>query len=353
MKNILYIDDEVLYHELIARRLKRYGYVVTATQDGYEGIKLIEENNFDAVLLDMNMPKIDGLSVLKQLRKNHNLMSLPIIMLTAEDDNEMLVSALHFGANDYLVKSVNPEVAAARINIQITLKHYYQEQQNFVRFASHDLQKPILLLKDIACSLLAQTNDIQSVTDDIKLIESTCTNMQEIVFGFLHKGRDSLKRKLTQTININELIREIININQTYAAEKHHQLDFNESDCSCSLSTNAFALRQVLDNLIGNAIKFSPSHCTTRIHCSIENDIATINVKDQGPGLTDDDLKLVFKKQQPLSNKPTGSESSTGVGLYLCYELMQQIQGNMGVYNNEDKGATFWIKVPLNLTFHH
>src|SRR6266404_5673188 len=105
--SILIVDDEELNSEGLARRLQRYGYAVTVAKSGREAIELLGQCHFDLVLLDIMMPGMNGLEVLKLLRRVDSLIDLPIIMVTAKGESEDMVEGLELGANDYVTKPLD------------------------------------------------------------------------------------------------------------------------------------------------------------------------------------------------------------------------------------------------------
>ncbi len=119
---ILIVDDEELNRDALARRLQRHEYDVVAAQSGREAIELLGGRRFDLVLLDIMMPGMNGLEVLKFLRRVDSLLDLPIIMVTAKGESEDMVEAFELGANDYVTKPLDFPVVLARIRTQLALR---------------------------------------------------------------------------------------------------------------------------------------------------------------------------------------------------------------------------------------
>jgi sigma-B regulation protein RsbU (phosphoserine phosphatase) len=120
--SILLVDDEELNSEGLARRLRRAGYEVTIARSGQAAIELLVDHQFDLTLLDVMMPGMSGLEVLKFLRRIDSLIDLPIIMVTARGESEEIVEALELGANDYVTKPLDFPVVLARIRTQLALR---------------------------------------------------------------------------------------------------------------------------------------------------------------------------------------------------------------------------------------
>lgn len=119
---ILIVDDEATIRKTLGLSLESKGYLAIQAAGGAEALLLLEENDIDLVLLDMRMPGMNGLDVLKDIRNSHSALELPVLMLTSTDDSVAMISALKSGANDYLIKPCNREILAARIETQLSMK---------------------------------------------------------------------------------------------------------------------------------------------------------------------------------------------------------------------------------------
>jgi sigma-B regulation protein RsbU (phosphoserine phosphatase) len=119
---VLIVDDEELNRDGLARRLQRHDCEVVTAKSGREAIELLGGRRFDLVLLDIMMPGMNGLEVLKFLRRVDSLVDLPIIMVTAKGESEDIVEALELGANDYVTKPLDFPVVLARIRTQLALR---------------------------------------------------------------------------------------------------------------------------------------------------------------------------------------------------------------------------------------
>jgi CheY-like chemotaxis protein len=122
MPVILVVDDSELNRQIAVERLAERGFVVAEAADGAAALREIEARRFDLVLLDVMMPGLDGLSVLRRIRELYTIAELPVIMATARGDRADVVEALGVGANDYVVKPLDFAVVAARIETQLAMK---------------------------------------------------------------------------------------------------------------------------------------------------------------------------------------------------------------------------------------
>ncbi len=117
---LLLVDDEELNRDMLGRRLERQGYRVVPAEDGLAALAVLDRTPIDLVLLDVMMPGLSGLDVLRRIRARHGPDRLPVIMVTAKAQSEDVVDALDLGANDYITKPVDFPVALARIRAQVT-----------------------------------------------------------------------------------------------------------------------------------------------------------------------------------------------------------------------------------------
>jgi len=120
--HLLVVDDNEMNRDMLSRRLARRGHTVKTAADGQQALDMIAEQAFDVILLDIMMPGISGIEVLKTLRQTYTASELPIIMATAKSDSEDMVAALKLGANDYVTKPLNFPVVAGRVDTQLSLK---------------------------------------------------------------------------------------------------------------------------------------------------------------------------------------------------------------------------------------
>ena len=351
--HLLVVDDNEMNRSLIQIQLKRQGYTVSVAESGPQALNMLEEKHYDLVLLDIMMPGMNGLEVLEVIRRKHTMLNLPVIMVTADDLQESIIDAMQRGANDYLIKPLNMPVTIARIKSQLTSKDLAALKDEFIRFASHDLKKPLIVIEDVVDTLVQTCNsnqsDKQDVAEMLQIIKKTAENMSGIIAGFLDtKNLNPVEDTPEYTPSqLNALVEKSILANTSYARKKGVEL-VDELDPNLPIvEMDEFRITQVLDNLIGNAMKFSPCQTTTRVRTRTDGEYVYAEICDGGPGLSEEDMKKLFQRHATLSNRPTGGESSTGVGLHLSKQFIDSHQGRIGARNNETHGATFWFAIPI------
>ena len=129
---VLVVDDIELNRSMLSRRLERRGFEVELAEGGQEALEMIRERTYDIVLLDIMMPEVSGYDVLEEVRKDKTPLELPIIMATAKDQGEDVVSAFKLGANDYITKPIDFPVALARIETQLSRKRATEQSKRLM-----------------------------------------------------------------------------------------------------------------------------------------------------------------------------------------------------------------------------
>src|SRR4051794_26415610 len=170
--SLLLVDDNQLSREGLARHLKRNGYTVILAANGEEAIECLTEHPIDLVLLDVMMPGMNGLEVIKFLRRIDSLANLPVIMVTARGQSEDVVEALECGANDYVVKPIDVPVVLSRIRTQLALRQALAKATEL----KQSLDRRNRDLEDAAAKLTA-------ATEGMKYDREVTTRVQQ---AFLH-----------------------------------------------------------------------------------------------------------------------------------------------------------------------
>jgi signal transduction histidine kinase len=353
-KRLLVVDDSSAVRDVLAIKLRREGYDVTTAERADEALAKLATGPFDLMLLDVRLPDADGLALLRQLREKRNLLEMPIIMISGLGQPEDIVKALHDGANDYVTKPIDLGIALARVRTQLTLRELKQAKDRFLQIASHDLKKPIMLVLDIARQLRHGYASGAPMTDDahasLSFIIETGEYMQDIVEDLLGWSaiREGRMRMTTLPTDLGAIVRQAVTRNSVYAASKRIHLRMEFTSDIPPIPADDSRIMQVLENLIGNAIKFSPEGKTITVRTFRDGDSLVCEISDQGPGIPDADRGKLFAAYARLSNKPTGGETSSGLGLAICKEMIHLHGGKIGARNNPDAGATFWFRLPCD-----
>lgn len=221
-------------------------------------------------------------------------------------------------------------------------------KSNLLSVTAHDLGSPLSGIQRCVNTLLHETMLSSSVLARIQLIHRAAGDMQTLVHNLLvmaaiEEGDLIVERR---TLDLARLAREVVMRNLPAAEGKGQRLVMEIKGC-CPVAGDAVRLREVIDNLVNNAIKYSPRDGSISLHLSASGEVVLLVVEDQGPGLTDDDRERLFGRFQRLSARPTGGESSTGLGLWIVGQLVDLHGGSVRVESEPGHGSRFIVEFPV------
>ena len=239
------------------------------------------------------------------------------------------------------------------------LRDALESNKEILGITAHDLKNPLGGIIGLAEIILMDSEEgpslaVSSIQENVPILKTEAERMLHIIKELLDKHREdgeiSLKK---ERVLLNDVVAPVMRWNASQAQGKNITLNY-ESNAMVVAEIDVVAIQRVLDNLVSNAIKYSPLE--TRVWIEIEQiqsriragntGTAKVSVRDEGPGLTEEDLGKVFGKMQRLSAKPTGGEHSTGLGLYIVKSLVEAHGGEVGVESTYHEGATFWFTLP-------
>jgi len=379
---ILVVDDVDYNRDVLARILTRDGHRVVTASGGREALAILAAEPFDLILLDVMMPEMDGIQVMTVIHQDPALKHIPVVMLSAQNEQENIVKCLKLGAQDYLPKPINQSILNARIisclerkklrdlekayverleAMEAQLKHSNEDLQQsnqiksrFLATAAHDLKNPLTGILLLAELIRSEAQDVQGVASRAQRIDEVGRKMLQIINSLLETTAQEI-RDVTldlQESNLPSLVHQVVTSNQEYAQSKNLKLTYQELLAGeCWGFVDEVHFRQAVDNLVNNAIKYSPPGKAVDVILSprmVEGQTwVEIQVRDQGPGLTAEDKAQAFGLYQRLSAKPTGGEYSTGLGLSIVKQMVELHGGHVWIESEFGQGATFCLDLPL------
>ncbi len=214
--------------------------------------------------------------------------------------------------------------------------------------AAHDLKNPLQVIQGFA-ALIEEGENSEQVKQFAKTIQSSSTRMLKLIKDLLETAAlDSGKLDLNKTpTNVADLLRAVAEHNRPNAEKKSQTLELDLAQ-NCLAELDVERMREVFENLVSNAIKYSPKGKRIQVSMRREGEMVCVAVKDEGQGLTEADKEKLFGKFQRLSARPTGGESSTGLGLSIVKQLVELHGGKVWAESDgKDKGATFFVELPI------
>lgn len=368
MANILVIDDSLSAAQLMKKCLEDEGHYVDIAGNGEEGLKVLKVKSFDAALVDNVMPGMSGLEVIREIEKRD--LDLPTVMVSGVGDISVVTEAIEHGAADYLFKdqsggwvsllpfTVKKALAVHDVRVReheamITMAKAKQSAEaatalkdRFVSMVAHDLRGPLGAMAGMLEFVMASEKDeanrerLRMVADQGKKLGKF---VQEVLnLSLLQNGNIPLNKTF---FDGREFVESVLWGLTPLADSKLVTLS-NLVPEHTRLHGDKTLLGQALQNLVTNAIKFSHRESEVRIQVPLDHP-ASIEVVDEGVGIPERKLRLLFAGNCVRSSKGTNGEEGTGFGLSLCKSILEAHGGDIEVTSEEGKGSAFRLTLEL------
>jgi len=357
---ILAVDDVMQNLQVVGTMLRNEGYDVMPATSGVQALERVRVRTPDLILLDLMMPEMDGLEVCQRLKADPATCQIPIIFLTASNEMEHLVKGFEAGAVDYVTKPFNGAELLARVRTHLELKlarerlrEMNDEKNEFMGIVAHDLRNPLGAIQGYAEMILDEHEmNREEIDSCVSRIHETARRMGDMVRNLLDANRierGDLEVRLT-AVDLGPLVRKLADSYHARAAAKHQNLLFEEENAPLVALADPNQVLQVIENLISNAVKYSPQGKDILVRLARVDGMVRCQVTDQGPGLSAEDQKKLFGKFARLSAKPTGDEHATGLGLSIVKRMVEAMNGRVWCESELGKGATFVAAFPVAAT---
>jgi len=364
--NILLVEDNfadsILIQKELSHAFRGGDYHLQGVRTQSQALALLDEREFDVVLLDLTLPDSSGLETLTRLQMDFPHM--PVIVLTGYEDENFALEAVGNGAQDYLIKSkVNGQAikralqyALQRKRLELDLREARQQAEKanrakseFLTMMSHELRTPLNAISGF--TQLMMMNEDKSFSernmDYLQSVLSASDHLLTLVNDILELAKtDARKFDIkSETVDVDHLLSELQHYILPLARQKDIEVKIT-GEKDFSIMGDYTRLLQVLLNLASNAVKYNRDHGQIEVKVEKHDHAARITVTDTGYGIPESRHAELF---QPFNR--LGAENSpvqgTGVGLAICHNLIYEMNGSINFSSAEGKGSSFWIEMPL------
>lgn len=224
-----------------------------------------------------------------------------------------------------------------------------KQKDELIGIVAHDLKSPINQMSGLITILGFKSEKWDKEEVEIfEKLENSNFHLKELVERILDLEsiqKKSLNYKIT-TVDMAEILRETVSEFEEKAVSKNISVDISHIVNGKTVMVDPFFLKQVFENLVSNALKFSPFGSTVFIGTESHHDYHHVYMEDQGPGISERDKVKLFTKYMTLSAKPTGDETSTGLGLSIVKKYVEEMNGSVWCESELGKGAKFIVAFP-------
>ena len=376
--NILVVDDEAYIRRSLRGYLEDAGYSVVEAADGGQAVDIFGRGGVSLVLLDLRMPKMDGLQTLAQIRTLAP--ETPVIVISGAGTMDDVVQALRLGAWDYLAKPIadlailghTVQRAVERLSLLRERREYQQNleeevarrtaelrqanaaKDEFLAKLSHELRTPLTP----TLLALGMMKVDKTLSDDHRLdVEMACRNIEleaRLIDDLLDltrimSGKLELK---TSDCDAHEVVRAAMQIRRTALQDKRLSLEVALDAPAHRLRGDEARLQQVIWNLLGNAVKFTPPGgkvtIRTHNHSIAGADQLVLEVGDTGIGMSPETLGRLFRPFEQADREITRKYGGLGIGLAICKAIVELHSGTIEAASDGlGRGSIFRMRLPL------
>lgn len=376
---ILLIEDNSAEARLLQELLKQAQskeFSLVHVKRLQAALQELNQDTYDVILLDLTLPDSQGLSSLPRLI-NH-APSLPIVVLTNTNDEELAIEAVRQGAQDYLLKrQVNVDVLVRSVNYAIERKQVLetlrtvnetlqtrveertaelvkakelnQFKSEFVSMLSHDIRNPLNTIL-LAAGLL-QNNDEQLSKEKkhnhLQMIRSAIKNVAQLLdeVSLIGKADSGKLQFQLSPLDLEAFCRQLVEETQLTLKDKHLTLIFASFGELGEAVWDESLLRHILGNLLGNAIKYSLPNGKVTFELFGQENTVIFRIQDWGIGIPENDQKQLFQPFHRADN--VGKIPGTGLGLAIAKKCVDAYGGEIAVNSEVGVGTTFSVTLPL------
>ena len=348
---VLVVEDNPEMNHYVAAGLSDRFRVATAF-DGRAGIDKALELHPDIVLTDLMMPGVSGEALVRELRAHHELDATPIVVLTARADDELRVRLLEHGVTDYLVKPFALEELRARVSNLVSRKVAEERLERALRardevlgVVAHDLRSPLNAI--MLHSTLMRRAKVPERRDlaRVDAIRRAAARMNRLIQDLLDVARLEAGRALAihrGPLDPAAVVREVLASHHAAAASASLELTADVRECT-EIFADHGRLLQIFDNLIGNAIKFTPAHGRITLGAQSNGGEVVFYVADTGTGLPPEVAAHMFNR---FWQGEAADKRGAGLGLSVTKAIVEGHGGRIWVESKPGHGTRVYFTIP-------
>jgi signal transduction histidine kinase len=360
--NVIVVDDTPANLQLLTGMLKERGYKVRPVPSGKLALQAAKNDPPDLILLDIMMPEMDGYEVCERLKADEKLKEISVIFISALNETMDKVKAFGVGGVDYVTKPFQFEEVDARVSTHLELqrqrrklKENYEQlrrleelRDNLVHMIVHDLRNPLTGISGFLDLTLALEKE--TLTEDGLEYLQTAKRSTKAVIDMVNAVLDVSKIEAGEMkLHLVEcdLVRIAADLMSGMQSLKEaREMILNAPPVPVTVVADKDLILRVIQNLLGNALKFTPSDGWIRLGIEPDENRVCVRVWDNGPGIPPEYRERIFEKFGQVEARANRQKHSTGLGLTFCKLAVEAHGGSVGVESEVDKGSTFWFVLP-------
>lgn len=348
--------------ELVAQVLQIGGHRPLLAADGEAGARLAEAHRPDLIILDLNMPNVNGFQMLEKIRSAPPTKTIPVIMLTGEQERAAIRKGMTNGADDYLIKPVSATELLEAVEAQLKKRAALEEQQeatlrllrrNIIYALPHELRTPLGIISGYAHLLLMDggRTEAREVLKYAQAISAASARLGRLIENYLiyaqleliHADPDELRAANDHIVA--DCAPIIADAASERAAAHGREADLQLDLCHLALRISEKNLAKIIFELVDNAFKFSAPGAPVTVRSTCQEDLLYLFIQDAGRGLTDEQIKLLGAYMQ--FGRELYEQQGLGLGFIVAKRLVELHRGALRITSRPGQGTRISIRFPL------
>jgi len=358
MPRILVVDNSATVRAMLRDALEDEGHDVLVASSGPEALAQVQASCPDVMLLDVEMPGMDGIDVLLSIKAKEETRGISVIMVTSQDRDDKVVGALEVGATDFIPKPFSEAVVRARVRnvIRIRSRHKRVEaateaKAQFLANMSHEIRTPMTAILGFADLLYSEGDISRAPKHRIAAIQTIKRNgeyLLDLINDILDLSKVETGKMEVERIRCSavQVIADVASMMRVKASAKGIPLEVEYAGAIPeTIHTDPTRLRQILINIVSNAVKFTDSGSVRVVVRLVRDDYdeprLRVEVIDTGIGMTEEQIGNVFKPFRQAETYTTRKYGGTGLGLTISKHLAELLGGTIRATSDPGKGSKF------------
>jgi two-component system sensor histidine kinase/response regulator len=362
---ILVVDDKPQNIELLEAQIVPEGYEIVTASNGADALKKVSDHKVDLVLLDVQMPGMDGYEVCRIL-KLETAKYLPVIMITSLGDRDSRMQGIKFGADDFLSKPLDSAELKLKIRNFLKTKFLYDKveesyqqlkaldkmKDTLTSFIVHDLRNPLACLI-YSLEFLLMSKDLKKEDlDDVEKAKQSAETMKGMISDLLNaaKMENNEMQVVAEDCSLKEIVSSAIKVMTPMNNGKTIHLINKTNELNISVKVQRDLIERVLQNLLLNAMRYTPEQGNVIVE-SVPyegSDFVAVSVSDSGRGIPKEQQQKIFDKFSTVESKEARMRGSNGLGLAFCKLAVELHGGKIWVEDRNGGGSDFRFTLPLS-----
>ncbi|HUX58345.1 MAG TPA: response regulator [Bacteroidales bacterium] len=383
---ILIVDDNPQNLQVLGKILQENKYEIEFAINGEAALVWLKKRQFDLILLDINMPGMNGFEVCRKIRSNPVMNNVPVIFLSADTDRESILKGFEFGAQDYVSKPFDSRELLARVRTHLALKNSHEKLEklnksleekvaertqqlkesnekleatniklfdldraktDFLNLISHEIRTPLNGISG-PLKLLKEPVSASEIGELVEILDMSVKRLERFSLNALLITRLKIKQFEIRKdkIHLSNLINEVLKEEKEKFQARNIHVKRNDEITLGLISGEAELIKKCISNILDNAVRFSPDNSTIEIDTYVEEQTIICEINDNGKGFATGTIDRVFEL---FTTGDECKDNSIGIGLPIAKMIMEGHGGSIIVGNNSGGGASVKLLFQTNV----